>query len=150
MRPIPGTYVLILAATDTRCLRVGQLGNLILRRGWYVYVGSAFGSGGLRARLAHHRKPAPRPHWHIDYLRLHAELRRIWYTYDPARREHEWAYLLQRLAGVEVPMPGFGSSDCRCRSHLLRFGRQPLFRAFQREIRTLFPGHAPISSIITA
>jgi len=22
--------------------------------------------------------------------------------------------------GVDVPAPGFGSSDCRCRSHLVR------------------------------
>ena len=125
------------------------MGSLALRPGWYVYVGSAFGSGGVRARLAHHRKLAARPHWHIDYLRLHAALRRVWYTYDPRRREHEWASVLLQLPGAEAALSGFGASDCRCASHLFRFGRRPPVRAFQRHIRSLFPDHAPVRSIIT-
>ena len=145
----PGTYALILVATDSRCLSIGRLGSLALRPGWYVYVGSAFGPGGLRARLAHHRKLAARPHWHADYLRLHATLERVWYTYDPARREHEWASVLLQLPGAEVPLSGFGASDCRCTSHLFRFGRPPSLRGFQRRIRSLFPEHAPVRSIIT-
>ena len=71
----PGTYALLLASTATRCLyALGGLGSLTLRPGWYVYVGSAFGPGGVCARLAHHRKRAARPHWHVDYLRLHTRL----------------------------------------------------------------------------
>ena len=145
----PGTYALILASTDSRCLSIGQLGSLALRRGWYVYVGSAFGPGGVRARLAHHWKLAARPHWHVDHLRLHAALKRVWYTHDPGRREHEWANVLLQLPGAEVPLSGFGSSDCRCPSHLVHFGRQPSFRAFQREIRSLFPEHVPVRSTVT-
>ena len=145
----PGTYALILVPTDSRCLSIGRLGSLALRPGWYVYVGSAFGPGGVRGRLAHHRKLAVRPHWHIDYLRLHAPLERVWYTYDPQRREHEWANVLLQLPGAEVALCGFGASDCRCASHLFRFGRRPSVRAFQRHIRWLFPEHAPVRSIIT-
>ncbi len=91
----PGTYALVLASTETRCLRVGQLGSLALRPGWYVYVGSAFGPGGVRARLAHHRKRAARPHWHVDHLRLHTQLERVWFTHDSIRREHQWAQVMQ-------------------------------------------------------
>ena len=150
MTSAPGTYALIMAATGSRCLRIGRLGSLALRPGWYVYVGSAFGPGGVRARLAHHRKPAARPHWHIDYLRPHAGLQRAWYTHDPHRREHQWAAILLQLPGAEVPLPGFGSSDCGCPSHLVRFNRRPSLRAFRREIGSLFPQHAPVSFIITA
>lgn len=150
MTSLPGTYALIMTATEHRCLRIGRLGSLALRPGWYVYVGSAFGPGGVRARLAHHRKPAARPHWHVDHLRPHAGLQRAWYTHDPHRREHQWAAILLQLPGAEVPLLGFGSSDCGCPSHLARFNRRPSLRAFRREIRSQFPQHAAVSSIITA
>ena len=141
---------MVLAADEAGCLGVGRLGNLALRPGWYVYVGSAFGPGGVGARLAHHRKRVARPHWHVDYLRLHAQLERVWYTHDPVRREHQWAQVMQQLPGAETPLPGFGSSDCACASHLVRFTRRPSLRHFQSDIRSLFPEHAPIRSIVTA
>ena len=145
----PGTYALLLASTATRCLCIGQLGSLALRPGWYVYIGSAFGPGGVGARLAHHRKRAARPHWHVDYLRLHTRLERVWFTQDPARREHQWAQVMQQLPGAEMPRHGFGSSDCTCASHLVYFVRRPSLRRFQSEICSLFPEHAPIRSIVT-
>ena len=150
MAPSPGTYALILVSRETRCLRIGRLGSLALRSGWYVYVGSAFGPGGVGARLAHHRKRTARPHWHIDYLRLHTQLARAWHTHDPVCREHQWAQVMQHLPGAEMPLHGFGASDCACTSHLIRFARQPSFRGFQREICSLFPEHAPIRSVINA
>jgi len=70
----PGTYILILKSAVTRRVRVGRLGNLQLCPGYYVYIGSAFGPGGLRARIDHHQRLAKRPHWHIDYLRRHTRL----------------------------------------------------------------------------
>ena len=149
MTSAKGTYALLLASNDSRRLSIGRLGSLALRPGWYVYVGSAFGPGGLRARLAHHRKLATRPHWHVDYLRLHATLERVWYTYDASRREHEWASVLLQLPGVEVPLPGFGSSDCECRSHLVRFARRPSLRRFQRGTRLLSPEHALVRAVVT-
>ena len=150
MTPGPGTYALILVSSQARCLRIGRLGSLALRPGWYVYVGSAFGRGGVRARLAHHRKRAARPHWHVDHLRLHTRLERVWYTHDPSRREHQWAQVMQQLPDAELPLHGFGSSDCACASHLVRFSGRPSFRCFQREIRSLAPEHASIRSIVTA
>ena len=144
----PGTYALLLASSDSRSLSIGRLGRLAVRPGWYVYVGSAFGPGGVRARLAHHRRLAARPHWHIDYLRLHAALQCVWYTYDAGRREHEWSSVLLQLPDAEVALSGFGASDCSCASHLFRFGRQPSLRGFLRRIRSLFPEHAPVRSLI--
>ena len=65
----PGTYALLLRARSGGRIQIGRCGSLAVRPGWYVYVGSAFGPGGLRARLRHHCRLAERPHWHIDYLR---------------------------------------------------------------------------------
>jgi Domain of unknown function DUF123 len=67
----PGTYVLVLSSRSTDLIQIGRLGALQLQSGFYVYVGSALGPGGVRARLAHHLKLSRRPHWHIDYLRAH-------------------------------------------------------------------------------
>ena len=64
-----GTYALILYCPHTRRLEVGRLGVFEFQKGWYAYVGSAFGRGGLRARCRHHLRLTMRPHWHIEYLK---------------------------------------------------------------------------------
>jgi Uri superfamily endonuclease len=46
-----------------------------LRHGYYLYLGSALGLGGLRTRIADRQKPSLRPHWHFDYLRAHTQTR---------------------------------------------------------------------------
>ncbi len=137
----PGTYILILEAE--RCARItaGRLGELMLESGWYAYVGSAFGPGGVAARCRHHRNIARRPHWHIDYLRAACALREIWFSHDPRRREHDWAGLLQGSRGARQPFAGFGATDCSCGSHLFRFSVPPSFSGFQRRLKRAFPGH---------
>lgn len=121
----------------------GRLGTLALKPGYYIYCGSAFGPGGVRARTDHHRKLSRRPHWHLDYLRPHLQLLEIWYTFDKAAREHQWASQVAVLKGASMPFKGFGSSDCHCRSHLIRLGYKPSFIAFRRRMRSLLPQHRP-------
>lgn len=139
-----GTYLLVMHADRKARIRVGRKRELEVLPGWYAYVGSAFGPGGLAARCRHHRKPAQRPHWHIDYLRTVCELRETWFSHDPQRREHQWAgLLLAGEAGGDV-IAGFGVSDCGCRSHLFRFDHPPSFRQFQKALERQFPDHAPL------
>ena len=83
MERFPGTYVLILWSRGVHRIRIGRLGELLTRPGFYVYVGSAFGPGGVRARVARHRRGCSRPHWHIDYLRSRTRLEEVWYSHDP-------------------------------------------------------------------
>jgi len=128
MKPARGTYVLILFCPRRKLVQIGKLGSLELRRGFYVYVGSALGPGGVQARVAHHRKVSPRPHWHIDYLRPHARLDRVWYSFSRVRREHHWARTIHALRGAAIPRMGFGASDCRCPSHLFFFVKRPALR----------------------
>jgi Uri superfamily endonuclease len=132
----PGTYALVLASQKTGPVRIGKLGTLELKQGVYIYVGSAFGAGGLAARIGHHTQIAARPHWHIDYLRAACDLIEIWFTTEAARREHSWAGAVARLPGAGVPMPGFGSSDCQCAAHLFWFKNPPSIRAFRQRVRT--------------
>jgi Uri superfamily endonuclease len=51
-----GTYALVLAAQKQRTISVGKLGILDVRPGFYVYVGSALGPGGLAARIGRHAR----------------------------------------------------------------------------------------------
>jgi len=121
----PGTYALLLSCSASRCVRIGSLGSRCFQRGWYVYVGSAFGPGGLRARISHHQRLARRPHWHIDYLRRHSRLVGAYYVAG-VRCEHEWAEALRNAPGAEIPVGRFGSSDCNCEAHLFRFAESPV------------------------
>ena len=136
MHPLPGTYALIFSAYRKNQLKIGKLGTLQLKPGFYIYIGSAFGPGGLKARIAHHRKRANRPHWHIDYLSSFLELIEIWHTYDPIHREHQWAKTIASTRGASVPLSGFGASDCRCNSHLFYFNTDPSVKSFRQSLLT--------------
>lgn len=139
-----GTYVLVLEVRDLARIKAGRLGELEITPGWYAYIGSAFGPGGVAARCNHHLGISQRPHWHIDYLRAISELTEIWFSYDSARMEHTWSNLVGNGRGATQPFPGFGASDCDCRSHLFRFSVYPSFSGFRRRLRRLLPGHGPL------
>lgn len=117
---LKGIYLLILRLdADLADFAIGRLGCYCFTAGYYLYVGSAFGSGGITARLAHHQhRPKPRLHWHIDYLREHAALLEVWGIATPARLERCWAHALALTPGLSIPAPGFGASDSDAASHL--------------------------------
>lgn len=139
---LPGTYALIFHALAPVCAQAGALGTLRFEPGWYIYVGSAFGPGGLRGRLAHHLHPRPQ-RWHVDALKAVAPVHAIWFTTHPEKLEHRWAQVWMGLPGVQVPWDGFGASDCRCRAHLFFSPREPLQSVFEEiscvKITSCFP-----------
>src|SRR5260370_344082 len=112
-RPMPiadlGPYLLGLRCAPSRAVRIGRLGSIGLRLGYYLYVGTAFGPGGLRARIDHHRKRGQRPHWHVDYLRRYTRLESVRYAFGE-RREHEWATKLAPMSGAAILVRGVGTS----------------------------------------
>jgi Uri superfamily endonuclease len=130
-----GTYVLVTSVMQMRRIEIGRLGRFDIIPGYYSYVGSAFGSGGLRARLGHHLESTAEPHWHIDYLLQVAQLVEIWYTTADRKLEHHWADLLEMAPGFRIPIPRFGSSDYhRSRSsHLFYCKRRPAFEWFRQQ-----------------
>jgi len=115
---LPGTYILCLKLKCTTQIQIGKLGAFEFKKGFYFYVGSAFGPGGIRARCAHHIKISAKPRWHIDYLRKHCILEDIIYSDDQRHLEHQWASMTSSIESIETPVTGFGSSDCQCPSHL--------------------------------
>lgn len=120
-----GTYILLLSMTVPQRLGIGRLGRFDFPAGWYTYVGSAFGSGGLRGRIRHHLRQAERPHWHIDRLRAAAPCEHIWFHAGRSSQEHAWASILATMAGATIPAARFGASDCTCPSHLFHFVECP-------------------------
>jgi Uri superfamily endonuclease len=144
MQPRPGTYALVFKAKQKKRLKIGKLGTLNVKPGFYVYVGSAFGPGGLKARIGHHRKSSSRRHWHIDFLSEYLPPTEVWVTHDPTHREHHWSEALSHAPGASIPLPGFGSSDCHCISHLHFFSSRPSGNYFRRKIHAGVDGHARI------
>lgn len=113
----PGIYILLLYGRPAD-IRIGSRGTIAFPEGFYAYVGSALGSGGL-ARLSRHirlsRERNRDPRWHIDYLLLDDRftLIRAYCIYTSSRLECSLAQ------GLFLPdVAGFGSSDCSCHSHL--------------------------------
>lgn len=119
----PGSYALVLRNRAPLEVVVGKLGPVAIERGYLLYVGSARGPGGLRARVGRHARGRQIRHWHIDYLRPYVELEEVWLTMSSTNREHTWASSLGRH--LDIAHPRFGASDCRCEAHLFFSARRP-------------------------
>lgn len=114
----PGAYALVIRLRREFDAPVGALGTIHLAAGCYVYLGSANGPGGIAARVRRHLRADKRMHWHIDRLTGAGAITDI----AVQRGGGECALVDHLLAseGTDVPVAGFGSSDCRqCRAHLI-------------------------------
>lgn len=154
-----GSYALTLFLPASRRVQIGRLGQFDFSAGVYVYLGSARGPGGLRARLGRHLRGAGRPHWHIDNLRKASRV--IGYCFLgsndegahaskgasmgelPAKLECRWSWAIAGLPGISTPAPGFGASDCRsgCPAHLFRLPKN----LTSRRLRALLSASAGVS-----
>ena len=112
-----GSYILVLDLADDTRLAIGRLGTFEFPAGLYLYCGSAL--NGLEARIRRHLRRDKKHHWHIDYLAAVAPVVEVWWVVDEERWECRWAEAITGQGGLVVAK-GFGSSDCRCPSHLLR------------------------------
>ncbi len=112
-----GAYLLLI--TLNRSLRISLRGGTktgALEPGQYVYAGNAYGPGGLKARVSRHLDKSKKPHWHVDHVtRGASEIKALVFADG---NECQLVARLLEAGDFEVPIPGFGSSDCRvCPSH---------------------------------
>ncbi len=121
-----GIYHLVLSLPRARRLRAGSLGLKSYPSGYYVYTGSA--GRGLAMRILRHLRKEKTRHWHIDWLTQVARIEEIWVDIRPKSRECECHGRVLALPGAGTLIPKFGSSDCRCPSHLAYFQRRPKLR----------------------
>jgi len=117
-----GLYQLVVRLRETREIRVGRHGRFSFPAGFYVYTGSA--RRGLESRIARHVRRRKRMRWHIDYLLRHGRILAV-RRYDSDQSECELSRRVGDLPGNKIIVPGFGSSDCECPTHLFYFRRNP-------------------------
>ncbi len=115
----PGAYVLLIQLPDSLPVKLVGRPEVTLSPGHYLYCGSASGPGGIKARVGRHMQKNKTIRWHVDRLTTSGMVLGAWVF--PGGDECE---LVAMLAGLPVPIPGFGSSDCEtCSSHLLAWPR---------------------------
>ncbi len=115
---VRGAYLLALRLPAEQELDGPARGAKVLAPGWYLYAGSAWGGGGIPARLERHFRREKKPHWHIDRLTLQAADMSALAV--PGGGECDLVAKLLSSRRFKIAVAGFGSSDCRrCESHLL-------------------------------
>lgn len=135
-----GSYAIVIVLSDMHTLCVGRLGVCDFLPGVYVYLGSARGTGGIKARLGRHLRGGAHTHWHIDYLRAVGDVVKFCYILDRTADtlglnvECAWSQALAALPRASIPVVGFGVSDCQlgCSAHLIALpGSNPLLDEYE-------------------
>ncbi len=110
-----GIYLLEVRLLCKERISIGCLGDYSFAPGFYYYSGSAW--QGLESRLRRHLREEKPLYWHIDYLLEYGRVERIFVW--PHERERECSLATGLLdQGLEMPVTGFGASDCSCNTHL--------------------------------
>lgn len=99
-------------------IAVGKLGLVKFNKGVYAYVGSAL--GGLEHRVTRHLQRKKHQFWHIDYLTSSQQVKvsKVLFIDSEEKKECFLSMMIDTSLGVIVVKKGFGSSDCKCESHL--------------------------------
>lgn len=117
-----GSYIIILNIRENTNISIGKLGTIHFPKGFYLYVGSAVRN--LTQRMQRHLRKRKTFFWHIDYLRNHADQCMALPIRSSDPLEHELAEALRTISHWHIP--GFGSSDCSCDTHLFGMHNNPL------------------------
>ena len=106
-----GSYILLIKVNEEFSIKRWRF-----EEGIYCYVGSAWGTGGLRARLNRHFSRKKRFRWHVDYLLSRAEpLCAIIFI----GKDEDYAYNFA-LRHCKPYVRGFGSTDTNHLTHLFK------------------------------
>lgn len=117
------TYLLLIHLVEGVDLKIGNKGYREFKRGYYIYAGSGKRFGFQR--IIRHIKKSKKRKWHIDYLLEKGDIERIWIIFEEKINECKLSELLSLEKG-KILMRKFGSSDCKCASHLFYFKKNPL------------------------
>lgn len=92
------------------------MGRIYFKKGNYIYIGSA--KAYLKVRLRRHLRKDKKTYWHIDYLlnNKQAKISQIWAIQKSI--ECETTDVFNKEPICEIVKKGFGSSDCKCLTHL--------------------------------
>ena len=113
-----GNYCLIIKNKKQNKVKIGAIGSIDFKEGFYVYIGSAMNS--LIPRIKRHLSDEKKIHWHVDYLlkSKNTSIEEVFFNIGEEKIECELARIISK-EGKEIA--SFGSSDCNCNSHLIYF-----------------------------
>lgn len=117
-----GLYMIVMDVDKETTLSLQGLGKINLKKGYYIYVGSA--SKNLKERIERHRRRRKKTFWHVDHLT--SLFPPSFYFPIRIERSYECEIAKKLLEISDWVVPGFGSSDCRCVAHLAGFKENPL------------------------
>ena len=112
-----GIYILVVSVSKDINVNVGALDSVKFEKGVYAYVGSA--QNNLEKRIERHLRKTKQKFWHIDYLLDDANVEVLKVFYENAGKSEE-CNVANKIGERCVPTKGFGSSDCKCKSHLFK------------------------------
>ena len=112
-----GIYILVVSVSKDINVNVRALGSVNFEKGLYAYVGSA--QNNLEKRIERHLRKTKQKFWHIDYLLDDANVEVLKVFYENAGKSEE-CKVANKIGERCVPTKGFGSSDCKCKSHLFK------------------------------
>ncbi len=121
-----GTYILVISLINNLYIKIGTLGTIQFKEGYYLYIGSAMGTKGpstLINRVKRHILPQQNKkiHWHIDYLLDNKDVSFVKIYLIPSVLRLECIIAQELILVSDDIIKNFGSSDCGCNSHLLYF-----------------------------
>ncbi len=116
-----GAYVLIVLLDEDKEITVGKLGKHYFPKGYYTYVGS--GMKNLEKRIERHLRRKKKLRWHIDYLLKHGKVVDVIKFKSEKKIECSIARKISEIGRIVVE--NFGSTDCKCRTHLFYFPYNP-------------------------
>jgi len=125
-----GVYCLVIDLSKKICISVGALGKIRFEKGIYVYVGSA--QNNLEKRIERHYSNNKKLWWHIDYFlkNRYTKIKKTLYKIAGKEQEHKLAFELNKIG---IPVEKFGSSDCKCSSHLFKIKNKKYLKVLKME-----------------
>ncbi len=117
-----GSYLFLLECSKNKKVEIGALEDVKFNKGFYCYVGSA--KQGLSKRIKRHKAKRKNHHWHIDYLREECSVTGSWPIRIQSDIECSMAKDIKKVSDGIIE--NFGSSDCKCESHLFYFKDNPV------------------------
>ena len=119
-----GSYCILVNCGKSRLLKIGRLRKIKFKKGYYLYVGSALKS--IEKRVCRHLRDSKKIFWHIDYL-LAADRVKIDSVYYVENNKKLECAISEKIKVIAIPVDGFGSSDCNCKSHLFYISEKSLY-----------------------
>lgn len=128
---LQGTYILFIRIKAEISIEIKKR-DVKLLPGYYIYIGSAFGAGGLSSRLHRHMRKTKKKHWHIDQVTMskNTQIEGIGVSLEK-KNECQIASIFSSFKNI-IPINGVGNSDCSlCQSHFFLLDRLKTQEAHQ-------------------